>query len=410
MIFKPKQKAWVDAAAAAGHPAGAIVGYPEIDAVCETMGGVTRPWWMINNPDYRAGRGKFRIPEEGAPASSVPAAPASPVAAPALAAVAPRPVATAPVIEAVTLAKASSLTDSAIPDKFKKYVPFGYFKDVETIIASRMFYPLFITGLSGNGKTMMVEQASAKAKRELFRVNITIETDEDDLLGGFRLHNGETVWFDGPVVEAMRRGAILLLDEVDLASNKIMALQPGLEGKPVLLKKINEIVKPAPGFNIIATANTKGKGSDDGRFIGTNILNEAFLERFPVTMEQEYPSVAVEKKIVKKELISAGREDDEFAEKLVNWGDIIRKTFYDGAVDEVISTRRLVHIAKAYGIFADRMKAVTYCLNRFDDETKTAFMDLYTKVDENALGEESAVSDAADGHESDTKEGDLTPF
>ena len=190
-----------------------------------------------------------------------------------------------------------------------------------------------------------------------------------------------------------------------------MALQPVLEGKPVLLKKINEIVKPAPGFNIIATANTKGKGSDDGRFIGTNILNEAFLERFPVTMEQEYPSVAVEKKIVKKELISAGREDDEFAEKLVNWGDIIRKTFYDGAVDEVISTRRLVHIAKAYGIFADRMKAVTYCLNRFDDETKTAFMDLYTKVDENALGKESvADDDAAATHESDTEEGDLTPF
>ena len=286
MIFKPNQKAWVEAAAALGYPAGAIVGYPEIDTVCASIGGVTRPWWIINNADFRAGRGKFRIPEEGAP-NTVAAAPA--VAA----AVAPQMAATVtPITAAVTapkpvvLAKASSMLESAIPAKYGNYVPFGYFKDVEQILASRIFYPVFITGLSGNGKTMMVEQACAKAKRELFRVNITIETDEDDLLGGFRLHDGETVWFDGPVVEAMRRGGVLLLDEVDLASNKIMALQPVLEGKPILLKKINEIVAPAPGFTILATANTKGKGSEDGRFIGTNILNEAFLERFPITMEQ----------------------------------------------------------------------------------------------------------------------------
>ena len=417
MIFKPKQKAWVEAAAAAGHPAGSVVGYPEIDAVCESMGGATRPWWLINNSDFRAGRGKFMIPHEGAPtvaAAPSGAAPSAP--APEMAATV-TPITAAPPAP-VVLAKASGMTDSAIPAKFGNYVPFGYFKDVEQIVSSRMFYPTFITGLSGNGKTLMIEQACAKAKRELFRVNITIETDEDDLLGGFRLHNGETVWFDGPIVEAMRRGGVVLLDEVDLASNKIMCLQPVLEGKPILLKKINEIVEPAPGFTILATANTKGKGSDDGRFIGTNILNEAFLELFPITMEHEYPSVAVERKIVNKELVSAGRPDEEFADKLTAWADIIRKTFYEGGVDEIIATRRLVHIAKAYGIFADRMKAVTYCLNRFDEETKESFMDLYTKVDENATASaadaaSSDADDAASSEDSGAKEGstdDLTPF
>ena len=419
MMFKPKQKAWIDAAAAMGFPEGSVVGYPEIDSVCESMGGATRPWWIINNADFRAGRGKFMIPVEGAPvvpaAAPVVAAPAAPAMA---AAAAPLPMAAPapmPIPNVVQLGKASSLTESAIPSKFGNYVPFGHFKDVSTILASRMFYPTFITGLSGNGKTMMVEQACAKAKRELFRVNITIETDEDDLLGGFRLHNGETVWFDGPVVEAMRRGAVLLLDEVDLASNRIMCLQPVLEGKPILLKKINEIVTPAPGFTILATANTKGKGSEDGRFIGTNILNEAFLERFPITLEQEYPSPAVEKKIVAKELESAGRPDEEFAVQLTAWSDIIRKTFYEGGVDEIIATRRLVHIAKAYGIFGDRLKAVKMALNRFDEETKDAFLDLYTKLDENVdkeqseLDEMAAVEDAAqmEGNEEDSG---LTPF
>ena len=420
MMFKPKQKAWVDAAAAMGFPQGSVVGYPEIDSVCDSLGGVTRPWWIINNTDFRAGRGKFMIPVEGAPmVPSVGVAPTpAGVPSPAMAAaVAPLPMAAPapmPIPNVVQLGKASSLTESAIPAKFANYVPFGHFKDVSTILASRMFYPTFITGLSGNGKTLMVEQACAKAKRELFRVNITIETDEDDLLGGFRLHNGETVWFDGPVVEAMRRGAVLLLDEVDLGDEKLMCLQPILEGKPILLKKINEIVKPAPGFTILATANTKGKGSDDGRFVGTNIMNEAMLERFPITMEQEYPSMAVERKIVKKELASAGRPDDDFAEKLVAWADIIRKTFYEGGVDEVIATRRLVHIAKAYGIWADRMKAITYCLNRFDEETKSSFMDLYTKVDENASGnadsdEAEAASEDAGNSNTETDE-DLTPF
>lgn len=419
MMFKPKQKAWIDAAAAMGFPEGSVVGYPEIDSVCESMGGATRPWWIINNADFRAGRGKFMIPVEGAPivpaAAPVVAAPAAPAMA---AAAAPLPMAAPapmPIPNVVQLGKASSLTESAIPSKFGNYVPFGHFKDVSTILASRMFYPTFITGLSGNGKTMMVEQACAKAKRELFRVNITIETDEDDLLGGFRLHNGETVWFDGPVVEAMRRGAVLLLDEVDLASNRIMCLQPVLEGKAILLKKINEIVTPAPGFTILATANTKGKGSEDGRFIGTNILNEAFLERFPITLEQEYPSPAVEKKIVAKELESAGRPDEEFAVQLTAWSDIIRKTFYEGGVDEIIATRRLVHIAKAYGIFGDRLKAVKMALNRFDEETKDAFLDLYTKLDENVdkeqseLDEMAAVEDAAQMEGNEEGSG-LTPF
>jgi MoxR-like ATPase len=421
MIFKPKQKAWIDAAAAMGFPQGSVVGYPEIDSVCDSMGGVTRPWWIINNTDFRAGRGKFMIPVEGAPMvpsvgvaptpAGVPLPAMAAAAAPMMAVPAPAPM---PLPTVVQLGKASSLTESAIPAKFANYVPFGHFKDVSTILASRMFYPTFITGLSGNGKTLMVEQACAKAKRELFRVNITIETDEDDLLGGFRLHNGETVWFDGPVVEAMRRGAVLLLDEVDLASNRIMCLQPVLEGKAILLKKINEIVTPAPGFTILATANTKGKGSEDGRFIGTNILNEAFLERFPITLEQEYPSPAVEKKIVAKELESAGRADEEFAVQLTAWSDIIRKTFYEGGVDEIIATRRLVHIAKAYGIFGDRLKAVKMALNRFDEETKDAFLDLYTKLDENVdkdakeLDEMGAVEDAAqmEGNE----DSGLTPF
>ncbi len=394
MIFKPKQKAWVEAAAAAGYPAGSIVGYPEIDAVCAAMGGVTRPWWLINDAYFRADRGKFMIPVEGAPTTADVAgiAPVNPgvaavapvVAAPAMAATV-TPITAAITPPKVTLAKASAMTTCAIPAKYGNYVPFGHFKDLSTILGSRMFYPGLITGLSGNGKTMMVEQVCAKAKRELFRVNITKMTDEDDLLGGFRLVNGETVWFDGPVVEAMRRGAVLLLDEVDLGDEKLMCLQPVLEGKPILLKKINEIVAPAAGFTILATANTKGKGSDDGRFIGTHVMNEAMLDRIAFTIEQEYPSVAVEKKIITKELASAGRPDTDFAEKLVNWADIIRKTFYEGGVDEIIATRRLVHIAKAYGIFADRMKAIVFCLARFDDETKEAFMDLYTKVDEKAL-------------------------
>ncbi len=263
-----------------------------------------------------------------------------------------------------------------VPDVDENFVKFGNFTDVKKIIQSKQFYPTFITGLSGNGKTFGVEQACAQLKREVVRVNITIETDEDDLIGGFRLVDGSTVWHNGPVIEALERGAILLLDEIDLASNKILCLQSILEGNGVFLKKIGRFVRPSKGFNVIATANTKGKGSDDGRFIGTNVLNEAFLERFPVTFEQSYPNPKTEEKI-----LNLLCEDAGFCKKLVDWGDIIRKTFYDGGVEEVISTRRLVHIVKAYAIWKNKEKAIQVCVNRFDDETKQAFLDLYDKVD-----------------------------
>ena len=276
-----------------------------------------------------------------------------------------------------------AIEQNLIPQKDDTFVKFGNFSDIKKIIESCLFYPTFITGLSGNGKTFSVEQACAQLKRELIRVNVTIETDEDDLIGGFRLVDGATVWHNGPVVEALERGAILLLDEIDLASNKILCLQSILEGKGVFLKKIGKYVKPANGFNVIATANTKGKGSDDGRFIGTNVLNEAFLERFPVTFEQAYPTPANEAKILMKIAESLGVNDDDFISRLVDWADGIRKTFYDGGIDEIISTRRLTHIIRAYSIFGDKAKAIQVCVNRFDEDTKQSFLELYDKFDEN---------------------------
>ena len=268
-----------------------------------------------------------------------------------------------------------------IPQVDDTFVKFGSFADIKKIISSKLFYPTFITGLSGNGKTFSVEQACAQLGRELIRVNITIETDEDDLIGGFRLVNGATVWHNGPVIEALERGAILLLDEIDLASNKILCLQSVLEGNGVFLKKIGRFVRPTAGFNVFATANTKGKGSDDGRFIGTNVLNEAFLERFPVTYEQDYPAPSVEKKILGRIASNLGVTDTAFLERLVDWADIIRKTFYDGGIEDIISTRRLVHIVRAFSIFNDKAKAIKVCVNRFDDETKQSFLELYDKVD-----------------------------
>ena len=268
-----------------------------------------------------------------------------------------------------------------VPEKDDTFVKFGPFTDIKKILQTKQFYPTFITGLSGNGKTFGVEQACAQLGRELIRVNITIETDEDDLIGGFRLVDGATVWHNGPVIEALERGAILLLDEVDLASNKILCLQPILEGKGLFLKKIGKFVQPAVGFNVIATANTKGKGSDDGRFIGTNVLNEAFLERFPVTYEQDYPSPKIEQRILGGIAANLGITDTDFIKRLVDWGDIIRKTFYDGGIEEIISTRRLVHIVRAFSIFKDKGKSIQVCINRFDDETKQAFLELYDKVD-----------------------------
>ena len=297
-----------------------------------------------------------------------------------------------PVVETekVEMKSVEATVMNLIPKKDPTYVTFGHFKDVKSIIESKIFYPIFITGLSGNGKTSMVREVCAKLKRDMVRVNITVETDEDDLLGGFRLVNGETVWQDGPLIVAMKTGALALIDEIDLASHKIMCLQPILEGQPIYLKKINQVVYPAEGFNVVATANTKGKGSADGRFMVTNILNEAFLDRFAATFYQEYPSTNAEAKILKKQFASKEMVEDDFVDKLVKWADVIRKAFKDGAVDEIVTTRRLIDIVKTYSIFNNKMKAITMCLERFDDETRDSFADLYTKVDAGASYEEIA--------------------
>ena len=297
--------------------------------------------------------------------------------------------------------------ESYVPERFDGYVPWGNFNLVRDVVKSEIFYPIFITGMSGNGKTLMVKEVCAKLKREFVRANITIETDEDDLLGGFRLMNGETVWHDGPVVMAMKRGALLLLDEIDLASNKIMALQPILEGSSIYLKKIGKWVHPAPGFNVIATANTKGQGSDDGRYIGTNVMNESFLERFPVTVEQIYPTNKIEEKILVNELGKQDKVDEPFVKNLVKWADVIRKTFMDGGVDEIISTRRLVHIIGAFCIFGNKMKAIEMCVARFDTETKDSFLDLYTKVDAGVSVEDIMASDNDEDEEENEEEIDF---
>jgi len=268
------------------------------------------------------------------------------------------------------------------------FVPWGPYTDIMKIIKSEMFYPTYVSGLSGNGKTFMVEQACAKAGREFIRVQINPETDEDDLLGGFRLINGETVFCKGPILKAMENGAVLLLDEIDRATNKIMCLQGVLEGKPVLVKKTGEMVKPAKGFNVIATANTKGKGSEDGRFTAASIIDDAFLERFTITVDQQFPSLSIEKKILKKHMDKFDIQNDEFVDRLVTWADIIRKTFYDDGVDEVISTRRLCHVVQTFSIFPDRLKAIDLCIARFDDDTKSAFLDLYSKVDAGVITDE----------------------
>ena len=334
------------------------------------------PQWLIKNNDFKIGKSLFKLPTEnevvktkGETEKVLP-------------------------VESTTNTEAayvvSSLVGDIVPKKDPVFVSFGNYPDLKSIVKSNMFYPVFITGLSGNGKTMGVTQACAEAKKELIRVNITIETDEDDLLGGYRLKDGQTVWQNGPVIEAMERGALLLLDEIDLASNKIMCLQPILEGSGIYVKKINKFVKPANGFNVVATANTKGQGSDDGKFIGTNVLNEAFLERFPITFEQKYPTAKVEEKILVGTLAKTGKKDANFCKKLVTWADVIRKTYFDGGVDEIISTRRLVHIIQAYAIFNNKVKAIEVCTNRFDDDTKNSFMELYTKVDAGASAEQIA--------------------
>ena len=338
------------------------------------------PQWLIKNKDYKVGKSLFKLPIDGESQSIAVKKTANKESEKILA--------TANETKKEAAYVVSSLVGDIVPKKDPVFVSFGNYPDLKSIIKSNKFYPVFITGLSGNGKTMGVTQACAEAKKELIRVNITIETDEDDLLGGYRLKDGQTVWQNGPVIEAMERGALLLLDEIDLASNKIMCLQPILEGSGVFVKKINKFIKPANGFNVIATANTKGQGSEDGKFIGTNVLNEAFLERFPITFEQKYPSVNIEKKILNNTLKSYGKSDVKFVDKLTTWADVIRKTYFDGGVDEIISTRRLVHITQAYSIFDNKMKAVQMCTNRFDDDTKNSFVELYTKVDSGASVED----------------------
>ncbi len=350
---------------------------------------VSFPQWLVSNKDLKIKKGLFKMPSGSDTDVSKPTTMEKVVA---------------PETKKEAAYVVSSLTGNITPNKDKNFVSFGNYPDVKNIIKSNRFYPVFITGLSGNGKTMSVTQACADLKRELIRVNITIETDEDDLLGGFRLKDGQTVWSNGPIIEAMERGAVLLLDEIDLASNKIMCLQPVLEGSGIFVKKINKWIQPKPGFNVIATANTKGQGSEDGKFIGTNVLNEAFLERFPVTFEQKYPSVKIENKILNNTLKSYGKSDVKFIDKLTTWADVIRKTYFDGGVDEIISTRRLVHITQAYAIFNNKMKAIEMCTNRFDDDTKNSFVELYTKVDAGASADQIIESQKKAELESQMKE------
>ena len=355
--FSPQKQKFIDQATEQ-FGAGTIISNQQV-IEASAAAGVPKAGWF--KKQFKVGYNKFKLPGESAP-TTILNSPSENTAT-------------------MSLIATNMEKQNLVPSVFEGFVPWGHFKDIKSIVKSGMFYPVFVTGLSGNGKTLMIEQVHADMNKELIRVNITIETDEDDLLGGFRLVNGETKFVPGPVIEAMEKGCTLLLDECDLGSNKLMCLQPVLEGKGVYLKKVNKWITPKDGFNVMATANTKGKGSEDGRFIGTNILNEAFLERFAVTIEQPYAAASVEKKIVLGSMKKYGTVDEDFATNLVTWSEVIRKTFYDGGVDELISTRRLDHIVKAFAIFKDKMKSIEMCVARFDDDTKESFMDLYTKID-----------------------------
>ena len=377
MYLSPRKKLFVDTAAEMFGDGAVLTKAQKHEAA--NKAGIPYPTWF--NKNFSVGYNAYKLPFEGvAPTSvTVPTAAADPAV--------------------VNLVATNMEKQDLVPALFEGFVAWGNFSKLEKVVKSGLFYPIFVTGLSGNGKTLMIEQVHAKLKKELIRVNITIETDEDDLLGGFRLVNGETKFVPGPVIEAMERGATLLLDECDLGSNKLLALQPVLEGNGVYLKKVNKWVKPAKGFNVMATANTKGKGSDSGQFIGTNILNEAFLERFAVTFEQPYATAATEKKIVVNSMKKYGEVDEEFAGNLVTWAEVIRKTFYDGGVDEVISTRRLDHIVKAYAIFGEKMEAIELCVARFDDDTKESFLDLYTKIDAGVITSEENADGGLAGYD-----------
>lgn len=391
MNLKPKQLRFVRALVDTGCPA--VASRSDLLAACEHGGWTCIPAWIRCDENRKVARGQWDVsdlltlntdgseePRKTAKANRRPAA-----AAPATVVeqTGPNSATVVPTTSSANMALAMTggERESLVPSKISTYVPFGHYDTVETVVKSGMFYPVFITGLSGNGKTTMVDQVCAKLKRELYRVNITSATDEDDLLGGFRLINGETVWQDGPVIEAMKRGAVLLLDEIDLAGSAIMCLQPVLEGKGVFLKKIGQFVKPADGFTVVATANTKGKGDESGKFIATNVLNEAFLDRFPVTLEQDYPAKSTEKRIVLKVMKELQSEDKEFATKLTDWSEMIRRCYNEGAVDEIVTTRRLVNIATAFSIFGDRRQSIEMAISRFDEATKEAFLSMYEKLD-----------------------------
>ena len=385
--MSPKRVALVKAVRAAYGEDRDVITRKELQSIVDVKPRVhSWPTWLVNNDDLRLDRGLYVLPEnngsydDGSKEVSV-----SKMITPEASALA--------TVSLATNVEVQDEQDSYVPAKHSGYVTWGNFSTVRDVLKSRTFYPMFITGLSGNGKTLMVQETCARLKREFVRANVTIETDEDDLIGGFRLLNGETVWHDGPVITAMKRGAVLLLDEIDLASNKIMCLQPVLEGSSIYIKKIGKWVHPADGFTVIATANTKGQGSDDGRFIGTNVLNEAFLERFPITLEQSYPGTKMEEKILTNEFAKSDKTEPELVTNLVRWADVIRKTFAEGGCDEIISTRRLVHIVNAYNIFEDKMTAIQLTVNRFDDETKESFLDLFTKIDAGVEIEETVATD-----------------
>ena len=376
MYLSPRKKLFVDTATEM-FGVGSVISKSESIKASKKLG-IPNPFWL--GKYCKVGYNQFKLPSENAPTTTTTTdAPSENVV--------------------MNLVATNMEKQDLVPSPFEGFVPWGNYGNLKKIIKSGMFYPVFVTGLSGNGKTLMIEQLHAELKKELIRINITIETDEDDLLGGFRLVSGETKFVPGPVIEAMERGCTLLLDECDLGSNKLLALQPVLEGKGVFLKKINKWITPKDGFNVMATANTKGKGSEDGRFIGTNILNEAFLERFAITIEQPYPAASTEKKIVMGSMKKYGAVDKEFADNLVTWAEVIRKTFYDGGVDEVISTRRLDHIVKAFAIFGDKMQSIEMCVARFDEDTKESFMDLYTKIDAGISVEEETSNPLLDGME-----------